>query len=144
VLDLIVAKAPEKIVRALLAERLNLRFEDKRQPVDQWGHADGLAILPNGVSLVLEVEAKQKHPTTNVLKYWPYLENHEDRRIVLGHCFFPDSPGLASSRGKLALWLGERLEQIFEGRFFYQRLVVSTAGEPDEGFSELEQRLQLL
>lgn len=134
--------APEKLVRELLTSRIGLSFNTERMKVDEWGYADGCAVLTNGLWLVVETEAQQKHPTTNVLKYGPYLENHADGRLLLLHCFFPDSPGLDSSRGKLATWLGARFERMFDGQFYYQRLVVSASGEPIEGFSELQQRLR--
>jgi|APTNR8051073442_1049403.scaffolds.fasta_scaffold129231_1 hypothetical protein len=136
------ATAPEKLIREMLASRLGVTFETARLKVDDWGYADGWSILPSQMWLVVEMEAQQKHPTTNVLKYWPYLEGHEDQKILLAHCFFPGSPGLDSSRGKLAGWLGARLERIFDGRFFYQRLVVTETGEPSEGFRELQERLK--
>lgn len=135
------ATEPEIRVRKLLEDGLGVQFQCDRRCVDDWGQADGWAMLTNETWLVVEVEAKQKHPTTNVLKYWPYLENHRNERIVLAHCFFPDSPGLSSSRGKLARWLGSRLELLLEGRFFYQPIVVPTLGEPVEGFDDLERRV---
>jgi hypothetical protein len=131
------ATAPEALVRNLLFDQLNVSCEKSRLSLGQWGYADGWALLKPGLYLLVEVEAQQKHPTTNVLKLWPFLEEHEELAVVLGHFFFPDSPGLSSSRGKLAQWLATRLESLFPGRFLYRRVVISQEGKPLKGFDDL-------
>ncbi|TVT68993.1 MAG: hypothetical protein FHP92_19830 [Denitromonas halophila] len=60
-----------------------------------------------------------------------------DVSILLVHAFFPDSPGLAGSRGELAFWLAQKLEATLSNRFSYRRIIVSRDGQQLEGFSEL-------
>lgn len=136
------AKTMEVLVREALAERLNINFVKSRLHFGKWGRTDGESELGDGTRLILEVESSQKHPSTNVLKVWPYLEENKNLSVILVHAFFPDSESLHSSRGNLAVWLAGRLEEILRRRFTYRRIIVSRDGEPQEGFSELQDVVQ--
>jgi len=77
----------------------------------------------------MEVELAQKHPCTNVGKYWPWLVENPSERIVLVQVFFDrtaglgKSDGLGTSRDKLGQWLAKRMEHELSGRFYYRQLV---------------------
>ena len=136
------ARKPETLVREVLTERLNIRFVERRLHLGQWGRTDGECVLGDGTRLILEVESSQKHPSTNVLKLWPYLEENQSLSVLLVQAFFPDSPGLESSRGNVACWLADKLQTILGARFSYRRVILSRDGEPQEGFNELEAAVQ--
>jgi hypothetical protein len=122
----------------VLSQRLDIQFTDTRSHLGPWGHTDGEAKLGDHTRLLLEVENKQKHPSTNVLKVWPFLEENKGLSVLLVHAFFPDSPGLNSSRGQLASWLAQRLQELLGSRFVYCKIVIGRDSEPGEGFSELQ------
>jgi hypothetical protein len=138
------ARGPEFLAREVLKQRLGVEFSDKRRGLGEWGQVDGTAVLPCARTLVLEVETKQKHPSTNVLKLWPVLEADAHFSVLFVHAFFIDSPGRMSSRGKLAAWVAGKMEKTLEPRFLYRRIVLTSSGEITEGFSELQQTLALL
>lgn len=56
----------------------------------------------------------QAHPTTNVVKYWPWLDEDSSRRLVLVHLFFANT-----HRRRLTSWVAERMEREFGTRFRY-------------------------
>ena len=103
-----------------------------------WGRADYHASLGGNRLLILEVEAEQKHPCTNVSKLWPYLEEHAEESALLVQVYFPDSPARGGSRDRLACWLAERMECCLGPRFQYCRVVL----DPEHG-SFVEGREQL-
>ena len=114
----------ETSVAALIARETAVNFSGRRFDLGGWGEVDDFARLrPNGY-LFLEVETSQKHPCTNVLKVWPYLEANPQIAVVLAQAFFPNSPGCNSSRGRLGSWLGQRLESTVRDRFRYHRLII--------------------
>ena len=119
------AKSDEILVTKILSHEFGLTFRDRKFDLGGWGQVDNYVKLRPNRYLFLEVETSQKHPNTNVLKVWPYLEDHPDDSVILAQAFFPDSPGYNSSRGRLGYWLGEKLESLFPGRFKYHRLIVS-------------------
>jgi len=131
------AAADEMLVRDALATPLGLAFENGPLVLGEWGKADCWALLHERCRLLLEVESQQTHPSTNVLKVWPFLEEQKDLSVLLVHAFFVDSRSLRSSRAKLASWLGARLESMFPGRFWYRRVVLDRGAEKWQGFEEL-------
>lgn len=98
-----------------------------------WGTADGWQTLRNGARIALEVEDQQGHPSTNVLKYWPWLDERPSERLLLIQVFGPWSRGRISNRGRLATWIGSRIEAQCGGRFHYRRI--------DLGFPEFDGQL---
>lgn len=126
----------EDVAAQRLSQALGISFKGSKHKLDSWGEADDWTILPDGRLLLLEVETNQKHPNTNVLKVWPYLEAHPDTSILLVQVFFPRSPGLRSSRGRLCTWLGDRLQGQYPHRFRYHQLVIDE--HSIEGLDELK------
>ncbi len=135
---IIVVRDPESLVCEVLTEHLKIQFTEDRSHFEKWGRTDGEATLGDQTLLLLEVESMQKHPSTNVLKVWPFLEENENKSVLLVHAFFEDSPGRTSSRGELANWLALRMQDILGSRFIYRRIILSRDGKPLEGFSELQ------
>ena len=135
---IIVARNPESLVRKVLAERLEIQFTADHAKLGDWGLSDGEAKLSDQTLLLLEVESTQKHPSTNVLKVWPFLEENKSKSVLLVHAFFEDSPGRTNSRGELANWLAHRMQDILGSRFVYRRIILSRDGEQIKGFSELQ------
>ena len=113
------SKADEKRVAKLLAKELDISFQDHKLNLDSWGQVDNWAKLNSKAFVFLEVEGGQKHPCTNVLKVWPYIEKKKKLGIFLIHCFLPKTPSTNSSRRRLAEWIVVKLEKMFKNRFLY-------------------------
>ena len=129
------SKADENRVAKLLAGELGISFQDGGLNLDKWGQVDKWAKLSSNASVFIEVESGQKHPSTSVLKVWPYIEKKKKLRVFLIQCFLPKSPDVNSSRRRLAKWTAEKLEKEFRNRFLYATLTVS---------SVIKQKKQLL
>ena len=88
-----------------LSEALGLEFEGGgRLPVGDWSFSDCRCELGAGRSIFVEVERGQKHPQTNVLEYWPWLEQDPTQRILLIHLFDRNR-----SRRELTAWTAEKM-----------------------------------
>jgi hypothetical protein len=75
----------------------------------------GLALGSSHSSyLYVEIEVGQTHPTTNVLKYWPWLDEDERRSLILVQLFQGNK-----HRRSLTQWLSERMTRELGGRFRY-------------------------
>ncbi len=118
----------ERDVAELLSRELGLVFGDTKRRLGTWGQADRCIELTADRWLLLEVEGSQHHPNTNVLKVWPFLEEHPSLSITLIHVFSATARNRESTRGRLAQWLAERMESHFDGRFEYHRVVIDDAG----------------
>jgi hypothetical protein len=137
------AKIDEVSVATLIEREAGCKFKGRKFVLGDWGEVDDYVELEPNRYLFLEVETSQKHPCTNVLKVWPYLEMNSQVAVVLAQAFFPDSPGYNSSRGRLGCWLGQRLEMTFRDRFRYHRLVVAAdSSRVLEGLEDLLQSLK--
>ena len=130
-------KGYELVVSGIIASATEIAFENKGLSLGKWGNADNYAQINSYTYICLEVEKEQKHPITNVVKYWPYLEQTDKAKIILLHTFFPDSPGLKSSRGKLAEYFAMKMEKLFANRFKYFRLIIKTEDNTVIGIEEL-------
>lgn len=126
------SKVDEQSVSKFIADELEINFEEEKFKLDGWGEVDNWAKLDNGVYLFLEFETSQKHPNTNVLKVWPYLDNNKGIRIFLIQTYFPKSPGLTSNRGKLGEWTANKLRTILGKRFNYQKLIIDGKNDKEE------------
>jgi hypothetical protein len=136
------AKIHEISVATLIARETELNFSGRNFDLGEWGKVDDYVLLKPNCYLFLEVEAGQKHPCTNVLKVWPYLEANPQISVVLAQTFFPHSPGRSNARGKLGRWLGQRLEMTLRDRFWYHRLIIAADSSGIlEGLEELLQSL---
>ncbi|HEX6883161.1 MAG TPA: hypothetical protein VF530_07250 [Planctomycetota bacterium] len=133
-------KKGEDLVASALQRELGLSFRGKYE-LDGWGTVDDHHRLPDGRVLLLEVESAQKHPCTNVLKIWPYLEKHPSLSVILLQVFFPHSPGLTSNRGELGRWLGLRMKELLGDRFSRFEIVLTHEGEPVSGLEVIRKQL---
>lgn len=94
--------------------------------------------------LILEAEDGQKHPRTNVLKLWPYLETEPRVSVILAHVFFQGGKRRDSSRGRLGPFIGQKIAQALGGRFRYCQLVIDRDSNCIvEGLEDLRQSLLL-
>lgn len=118
-------------VSSLLSLILNVQFENTKYRLDEWGFVDNWSKIDEDCYLFLEVETSQKHPCTNVLKLWPFLEFHKSKRIFLIQSFFSNSPSLSSNRGKLSVWTGKKLEYYYPNNFKYLRIVFDEMDDKD-------------
>ena len=66
--------------------------------------------------LLLEYENRQNHPSTNVAKLWPWLEENTQRVVILVQVYQSEK---SSSRKELAEWLGRKMELDLPKRFAY-------------------------
>ena len=53
---------------------LGRKFEDGEFPLGRFGRADACISFGKNGYLLLEYENRQNHPSTNVAKLWPWLE----------------------------------------------------------------------
>lgn len=118
------SKADEVRVAREIGSVLGIGLEARGLILNTWGKSECFARLGQHSYLVLEVETSQKHPTTNVAKLWPFLDENPATHIFLIHAYFQGSVGRESSRGRIAAWLGRKMEEILEERFRYFRIVV--------------------
>ncbi len=131
----------EQEVRESLSSLLALSFENTKPDLGTREKVDGWAKLSENHWLILEVEDGQKHPTTNVLKLWRFLDVRPEISIILIHVYFNDSKAIKSSRGTLAAWLGEKMETILHGRFYYRRLIFDRKFSKWTGEAELKEAI---
>lgn len=108
-------------ISRILEKELGVSFSNYEFKLDSWGDVDNCCELNNDDLLLLECEQGQKHPNTNVLKLYPYLEQHPNKRIVLIHYFFPENK---SPKNRLALcdFIATKMETLFNDRFQYMPL----------------------
>lgn len=118
------SKIDELNVSKLIEEKLEIKFQNRQFKLDSWGKVDNWCELNPDCYLFLEVESKQKHPNTNVLKTWPFLLENNKIKIFLIQTYFLDSPGVNSNRGMLSEWLGKELENQLKNRFKYHKIII--------------------
>lgn len=106
--------------------RLNLGFPVKENEQEvgikgrqgfYWGFPDGFDLLPNNWKIYYEIEVGQQHPCTNVLKYWPVLEENKDDKIILIQ-WLQRKPKSAN-RWELSKFLGKKMQLDLPFRFKY-------------------------
>lgn len=129
--------ASEELVAQLLGKHLGVDFRTAKRSLDGWGQADRCVELRKNVWLLLEIEGKQHHPNTNVLKLWPFLEKQETLSVVLVHAFENAGKNRVSSRGRLADWLALKMKKLLGSRFRYHRVIIDTASGEIEGTDSL-------
>ena len=112
-------------VTRLVARVLGINGEFRGFQLENWGEVDRGAELSANAFIFVEVECGQKHPSTNVLKVWPYLAKKKKLRVFLVQCYLPKSQALGSSRQGLARWIGGKMEELLKNRFFYAEIMVS-------------------
>jgi hypothetical protein len=115
-----VAKQPlgdsisDDAVAADLAGRLKLPLTAKAFPLLDGSRADGVAKVGKSTFVFLEVERSQKHPSTNVVKYWPWLEDDSSRRMLLIQVFAGNR-----HRRRLTAWVADKMRRVLGDRFHY-------------------------
>jgi hypothetical protein len=117
-------------VSARIGRSLGVRFAASAA-VGLGGQPDGLADLGADRYVAFEFELSQSHPSTNVLKYWPWLERSK-RRLVLVHAIAPDARKRSGPRTDLTVWLGARMQRTLRGRFQYCRIDLGSPSERDQ------------
>jgi hypothetical protein len=100
-----------------IAEKLSFDFQNEEFKLDEWGEVDFYA-NKNDVLILLEVEKGQKHPNTNVLKVWPFLEKHPSIKVLLIQIIRPENDA-PKNRIALCKFTGRKLEELFPKRFGY-------------------------
>ena len=64
-------------------ESLNIEFEPNEFDLNGWGRVDFYSKEENDTLIFVEVEnSGQKHPNTNVLKIWPFLEENPSKKYM--------------------------------------------------------------
>lgn len=130
----------QTLVLSRLSTELALQFQSVGCSLNGWGRADGQAKVRD-ICIFVEVENKQKHPDTNVLKYWPFLESAPTASLVLIQAFSVSSPGSKGSRNSLVKWLAERMENQFPERFKYYGLVFDEPRNSIQGITKLSSHI---
>lgn len=100
-----------------IVKHLPFQFEEVELDLDGWGNVD-FYCKHNGILVLLEVEKTQKHPNTNVLKLWPFLEKHTEQKVLLLHVIRPENKA-PKNRLNLCDFAGKKLEEIYPDRFKY-------------------------
>lgn len=135
-------KATQEYAAHLVTRDTGVQFQDECLHLKNWGSVDKCALLGPNHYLVLEAEDGQKHPCTNVLKLWPYLETRPEVSVILVHVFFQDGKRRDSSRGRLGPFVGQKMTNALEGRFQYRQLVINRESDSIvEGLDELRSLL---
>ncbi len=105
----------------IIANVLGITFRNNEFPLGKWGEADNFCEISDGILLLLECEKGQKHPNTNVLKLYPYLEENPDKTIVLFHYFYPENKA-PKNRLILCDFIASKMENSLKDRFKYVSL----------------------
>lgn len=82
-----------------------------------WGFPDGFNELSENTKVYYEIEYGQNHPNTNVLKYWPILEENEALNIILIQWIIKKPK--SKNRWELSKFIGDKMEKTFPKRFTY-------------------------
>ncbi len=90
-----------------------------------WAFPDGIDDHHSGWTVMYEVEGGQQHPCTNVLKYWPVLEQDAVLKIRLVH-YLVKRPK-SRNRWELSKFLGNKMMNAFPDRFDYTFLEIDAA-----------------
>lgn len=106
------------IISQAIEEALGITFMNEEFSLGKWGEVDDWCHLSYDTLILLECEKGQKHPNTNLLKLYPYLEEFPDAKIILIHYFYPENKA-PKSRIALCNFLGDKLEAEFGIRFQY-------------------------
>ncbi len=122
-------KATQEYAAHLITRDTGVEFEDRCLRLKGWGSVDKQALIKPNHYLILEAEDGQKHPCTNVLKLWPYLEAEPEVSVLLVHVFFQGGKGRDGSRGRLGPFVGQKMEHDLNGRFQYCQLLIDRQTE---------------
>jgi hypothetical protein len=109
------------VIADIIGKELGISFSNQEYKLDSWGDADNFYEMNENDLVLLECELGQKHPNTNVMKVFPYLEKHSNKRIILIHYFFPENK---APKNRLALcdFIASKMENSLKDRFQYVSL----------------------
>ena len=108
-------------VSKIIEEALGIRFRNEEFRLLSWGDTDNYCRISDKAYVLIECERGQKHPNTNVLKLYPFLEENPNIKIVLLHYFFPENKA-PKNRLSLCDFIAKKMEQQFPERFQYLKL----------------------
>ena len=121
----------ENTIAKIIQSKLKLSFSPfqlrtKQDPTKVWGKPDRHLLLGRTSHLFLEVDTAQKHPNTNVVKYWPWLEENPDHHILLIQVFNkkPERKPPPENRRQLCEWYGRKIEAALHNRFRYMNIII--------------------
>jgi polyribonucleotide nucleotidyltransferase len=102
----------------IIAKVLGVIFCNKEFSLGKWGEVDNYCTLSDNKLLMLECEKGQKHPNTNVLKLYPYLEQNPELNIIIIHYFYHENK---APKNRLALcdYLAQKITKEYKDRFQY-------------------------
>lgn len=103
-----------------------------------WGFPDGADTLKDGSFIFYEIEEGQQHPSTNVLKYWPVLEENNKMSIILIQWLIRKAR--SKNRWELSMFTGNKMMQAFPGRFEYVFLMLEDDANKEK-LKELKNRI---
>jgi len=108
-------------IAEIIGKELGISFSNQTYKLDSWGDADNFYEMNENDLVLFECEIRQKHPNTNVMKVFPYLEKHSNKRIILIHYFFPENK---APKNRLALcdFIASKMENSLKDRFQYVSL----------------------
>jgi len=113
---------PENIVISkVIGQVIKVTFENEEFHLNGWGEVDNYFQMNNNTFLFVECENSQKHPNTNVLKLWPFIEENEEYKIILFHFFFRKNKA-PKNRLKLCDFTASKIRQAYPNRFQYINL----------------------
>lgn len=98
-----------------IADRLGIDFETNELKLGKWGNVDFYSQHEN-LLVLLEVEKGQKHPNTNVIKVWPYLEENPNLKILLIQIIRQENKA-PKNRIALCKYMGKKIESEYPDRF---------------------------
>ncbi|HUH34948.1 MAG TPA: hypothetical protein VL022_03870 [Moheibacter sp.] len=109
-------------VSAVIEKQLNIKFENYEFSLQGWGDVDNYAIIRESTYVFLECELGQKHPNTNVLKLYPFLEENPEISITLIHFFFKENK-TPKNRMRLCNFIANKMKTEFGSRFNYKMII---------------------
>ena len=98
-----------------IADRLGLEFESEEMKLGKWGNVD-FYHQNDDLLVLLEVEKAQKHPNTNVIKVWPYLEENPKLKVLLVQIIRQENKA-PKNRLALCKYMGKKIQSEFPNRF---------------------------
>ena len=107
------------VTAGALYSQQGIKFENFEFKLDNWGEVDNYAIIEKNTYVFLECERGQKHPNTNVLKLYPYLEENPQISITLIHFFFKENK-TPKNRIRLCNFVANKMKIDFGNRFNYK------------------------
>lgn len=106
------------LISDVIADSLGITFNNEEFSLGKWGEVDNWCELGHDTIILLECEKGQKHPNTNVLKLFPYLEQFPLVHVILIHYFFPENKA-PKNRIDLCKFISEKIRENFGPRFQY-------------------------